>query len=496
MSMHFITASRRRTVTAIAISAVLPLMSVIISGAFSGCETNPATGENEFILLSTEDQRQLGAQANQEIQAQYGVYDDVVLQSWIDTLGASVVAQSGDTRFDYQFFILDTEVINAFALPGGYIYVTRGLLAYLNNDAQIALVLGHEVGHVAANHSAKQYTNQVLANVGLVIGGALFEDIRPFLGAAQTGLQLLFLSYSRDNESQADTLGVMYATRAGYKAAEGAEFFHTLERLQDQSGNVIPTWASTHPDPTDRQQTILEKAAEWSVAVGGNLHGANPEVYIPRLENLVFGHNPRHGFVDSTANVFYHPDLRFQFPVPSQWSVANFASQVQIISPDGLGVMLLTTSNQLTPAAASNEFKQSGGVQVLDEQFGTVSGFDAVRLRSNVQTDNATLGVLSYFIAKDQTVYVFHGYSDASRFGTYLNTFDNTFSGFSDLNDPTILGVQPYLVDAFQALQSAPFSALVTPNSGANMDVESLAILNQVETGSTIPAGTFLKEVN
>ena len=343
---------------------IILFLSPMLLG-LSGCETNPATGENEFLLLSTEEQRQLGAEADAQIVSEFGVYDDPAIQSWVERIGREVLAHSNDTRFEYTFRVLDSEVINAFALPGGYIYVTRGLLAYLQNDAQLAMVLGHEVGHVAANHSAKQYTSSILANVGLAIGGALFEDVRPFLGAAQTGLQLLFLSYSRDNETQSDTLGVKYATLAGYEAAEGAQFFVTLQRLQEQAGVAIPSWTSTHPNPADREENIIAKAGEWKAAVGQQLGGVNPEVYLPRVNNIVFGQNPRNGFVQN--NTFYHPDLKFQFTVPSKWKVGNFATQVQMVSPQEDAVAIFATVIESSPSAAANAFRSGQGVQTIEQ---------------------------------------------------------------------------------------------------------------------------------
>ena len=461
----------------------------------SGCETNPATGENEFLLLSTEEQRQLGAEADAQIVAEFGEYNDDAIQSWVERIGKEVQAQSNDTRFTYTFRVLDTEVINAFALPGGYIYVTRGLLAYLQNDAQLAMVLGHEVGHVAANHSAKQYTSSILANVGLAIGGALFEDVRPFLGAAQTGLQLLFLSYSRDNESQSDTLGVKYATLAGYEAAEGAEFFVTLQRLQEQSGTAIPTWTSTHPDPADREENITQKAAEWKAAVGGGLTGVNPEVYLPRINNMVFGQNPRHGFVQNST--FYHPDLQFQFSVPSGWQVGNFATQVQMVSPQEDAVIVFTTASESSATAAADAFRNQQGIQTLERMTVTVGGFPAIRLRTTVTSDDGgTLSVLSYFIEKSPNVYIFHGYTDIGRFNTYANTFEATERSFETLTNASILAVQPYQLDIFEASQTTTFSSLVTPNSGAGMDILSLAILNQKDVSQQVPQGTYLKQVD
>ncbi len=439
-------------------------------------------------------QRELGAESDAQIVAQFGLYDDPELQAWVEGIGRDLLQFSNDDRFDYTFRILDTEVINAFALPGGYIYVTRGLLAYLNNEAQLAVVLGHEIGHVAANHSVKQYTNQVLASVGLAVGGAVFEDLRPVLGAAQTGLQLLFLKYGRDDESQSDTLGVMYASKAGYVAAEGAEFFVSLNRLQEQAGGGIPSWASTHPDPIDRQEKIIEKAAEWSASLGTQLSGDNPAGYLPRINDIIFGQNPRNGFVQNST--FYHPDLRLQFNVPNGWQVGNFATQVQMVDPNGVAAMVFTIDGASSAAAGAGAMKSSQGVTTISQQSVSVNGFPAVRLRTSIAVEGGSLGVLSYFIEKDQTVYVFHGYTDAGSYSSFEPTFEATSRSFSAVTDGAILGVQPYRLDVFQATNTASFASLITENLAVGMDVLSLAILNQVEAQETISAGSYLKEVD
>ena len=469
---------------------LLPLVLAMSLG-LPACQENPATGENQFGLLSVAQQRQLGAEGDAQIVAQFGVYDDPQLQAWVDAIGKDLLQYSNDSRFEYTFRILDTEVINAFALPGGYIYVTRGLMSYLNNEAQLAVVLGHEIGHVAANHAVEQYTNNVLASIGLAVGGAVFEDLGPLLGAAQTGLQLLFLKYGRDDESQSDTLGVMYASRAGYDAAEGAKFFETLSRLQEQAGSAIPTWASTHPDPTDREEKIIAKAAEWEAAIGIQLTGDDPADYLPRIDNMVFGQNPRQGFVQ--GGVFYHPELRFQFNVPSNWQVGNFASQVQMVDPNGQAAMVLALENGSSASAAADAMQGSQGVQTISRSNVSINGFSAVRLRTNIAVEGGTLGVLSYFIEKDQSVYVMHGYTDQSLYAGFESTFQATATSFNTVTNSSVLNVQPNRLRVFQAQQTASFASLV---STGVLDLLSLAILNQVEENTTIPQGTYLKDVD
>ena len=216
---------RYRFVTPVFVLLLLMLAFVI------SCAVNPVTGKTELMLLSESDEIQLGQQSDKEVVAQYGLYDDAQLQSYIDQLGQKMVKISHRPNLSFSFRLLDSPVINAFAVPGGFVYITRGILAYLNNEAEFAGVLGHEIGHVTARHSAKQYTKAQFAQLGLGVGSILSEDFAKYSGLAQVGVGLLFLRFSRDAERQSDDLGVEYSTKVGYDAREMGNFFHTLDQM-------------------------------------------------------------------------------------------------------------------------------------------------------------------------------------------------------------------------------------------------------------------------
>jgi predicted Zn-dependent protease len=175
----------------------------------SSCATNPVTQEREFMLLSQSDEIALGRQTDPRILQTYGRYEDPELAEYVGALGRKMGALSHRPELEYSFKVLDSPVVNAFAVPGGYVYLTRGILAYLNDEAELAGVIGHELGHIAARHSAKQYSRAQAAQLGLGLGSILSETFRQYAGLAQIGMSLLFLSFSRENERQADDLGVL-----------------------------------------------------------------------------------------------------------------------------------------------------------------------------------------------------------------------------------------------------------------------------------------------
>jgi predicted Zn-dependent protease len=506
MNTTIVAFSRRVRAYWMALALVIATAGMAVG--VNGCVTDPVTGNNVLSFMSRDQEIQLGQQGDAQILAEFGAYNDAQLAAFVDAMGKKLAAVSDDPNYPYTFRVLDSPVINAFALPGGPVYVTRGLLAHLENDAQLAVVLGHEIGHITAHHGARQYTKQEIYSVGLGLGAALFEDIRPFLGAAQTGIQLLLLQNSRGDETDADELGVRYATKAGFEASEGAKFFETLKRMQDlQSDGVLPTWLSTHPDPGNREVTVRERAAYWKQQNNIALTGVNPEVYLPRLQNLVYGENPRNGFV--SGSTFYYPGPEgqsassFQFQVPSGWAVGNFASQVQLMpnseNPDA--AIILSPGGNTSPTAAANQFVTDNGATVIQSSSVTVNGNQAVRLISDITITDANgqatgiLRVMSYFISKNGELYVFHGYTAQAGFSGYQSTFESVFQSFQTVTNASVLAIQPFRVRVFQAPSTAPFSSLVHPNTSAGADITARAIMNQRQVSETVTAGAYLKEV-
>ena len=189
--------------------ASISLMVIVLLIADS-CAKNPVTGKNELMLMSKDQEIALGQQSDPEIVAFFGLYQDEELQKFIDVKGKEMAAISHRPDLPFEFKIVDSPVVNAFAVPGGYVYFTRGIMAHFNNEAEFAGVLGHEIGHVTARHSAKQYSNAMLGQIGLVAGSIISPEFAQFADIASTGLQLLFLKFARDAESQSDKLGVEY----------------------------------------------------------------------------------------------------------------------------------------------------------------------------------------------------------------------------------------------------------------------------------------------
>lgn len=475
---------------------IQPLASCFLIAALLitslSCAVNPVTHKKEFMLLSPQDELALGKQTDAEIIGTYGVYQDEALNAYISSVGKKLVTVSHQPDLPFIFKIMDSPVVNAFAVPGGYVYVTRGILAYLNDEAELAGTMGHEIGHVTARHSAQLYTRAQAAQLGLALGSALSKTFQKFSGLAEAGLNVLFLSFSREHERQADDLGVLYASKAGYEASHMANMFVTLERLNPSSGqDGLPTWLSTHPDPPNRIEAVRKAAADWKAANPGAKLAVNRDDYLRKLDGLVFGDDPRQGYVE--GQVFYHPELRFQFVVPAGWKLNNTASQVQIISPKEDAAMILTMAEKKTTEEAAQAFVDGNKATVVSSDIKTINGLETKRLKFTLKTEEGNLAGLANFIKKDAQVMMFLGYSEDSRFVAYSDLISTTLNSFKPLADQVKINVKPEKIKIIKADKTDSLINILKPYSYNQDRQKQIAIMNAMELSDKVQAGTLIK---
>lgn len=469
------------------------LVLLVLCGAIS-CAVNPVTGKKQLILLSEDQEKALGLQSDPEIVASMGLYEDPVLQKFINEKGTEMANISHRPNLGYEFKIVDSPIINAFAVPGGYVYFTRGIMAHFNNEAEFAGVLGHEIGHITARHSAQQYSNQMLAQVGLVLGVALSKEFRQFSDVAQLGMGMLFLKFGRDHETQSDRLGVEYSTKIGYDAHEMAGFFNTLHRLSDDGGGRVPTFMSTHPDPIDRNKKVGEESKKWQAARPDN-YKVGRDSYLRMIDGLVYGEDPRQGYVE--AGVFYHPELKFQFPIPLDWQTENSPLQVQMAPKDGKALMLLSVAQGNSPQQAGQTLVEQASLQVVESGNVSVNGLSAFRLLAdqvNAET-NATVRVLAYFIQYNGLVYQFLGLSDPQGHLVYAGAFEQTMRNFRALTDTSKMNVKPERVKIVTVQQSGTLEQALRSAGAPVTRLQELSILNGMELKDSVTKGMLIKTV-
>ena len=473
-------------------------LTCLLAFIYTGCAVNPVTGQKELMLMSEQQEIALGQQSDPAILAQFGTYQDEKLQKFIEEKGKKMAAVSHRPHLPYEFKIVDSPVVNAFAVPGGYVYFTRGIMAHFNNEAEFAGVLGHEIGHVTARHSARQYSNAQLAQVLFVGGMIASKEFRQFASEAQQAMGLLFLKFGRDNESESDRLGVEYSTKIGYDAQEMAGFFETLNRLSVKSGaGEVPTFLSTHPHPIDRFNKVKQLAGEWQAKDPQTSYQVNRNSYLQMIDGLVYGEDPRQGYVDN--NVFYHPELLFQYPVPQGWRVINSPTQVQMAPADGKALMVFTLSSKPDLQSAAQEVVEHFKLTVRESKNTTVNGFPAGALLSEQITQNPQTGeqqsivILTYLIQYDKYIYVFHGLSLPADFNTYAGSFSQTMTNFKKLTDPRRINVKPERIAVRSVPQNMTLSQVLSYYKIPQERHEELAVLNSMNLNDALKRGTYIK---
>jgi predicted Zn-dependent protease len=460
----------------------------------SSCAVNPVSGRHELMLMSEGDEIRLGRQIDPQIKRTYGVYDDAELNGYINDLGQRMARLSHRPGLAFEFKVMDSAVVNAFAVPGGYVYLTRGILSYINSEAELAGIVAHEIGHVTARHSAQQYTKAQLAGLGIGVASIFSETLYQLAGLVQFGVGVLFLKFSRDNEREADDLGVEYASRAGYDASRMADFFVTMDRLRPASGqDDLPTWLSTHPDPPDRIATIKAETEEWRQKLGLQDPKVDRDHYLQAIDGLVIGEDPRQGYVEN--GVFYHPDLRFQFPVPASWDLVNTPSQVGMISEREDAVMFLMLESGQSPREAAYGFVRGVRAKVVRSDEFVLNGFPCQFLISDVSSQQGVLRVMSYFIQKDNLIYGFHGLTARNRFRAYGRLFESTMGEFHELTDPDKINVEPDRIYIAPASTEGTVEEVLGSLGVPQDQWEETALLNGKTLGDMVPAGTSLKVI-
>lgn len=401
------------TIRTIATVAVLTLATAGIAANGSA----PPQSNRGTAQAITQTDRQQGAKAHPELLTEFGGLYAGPQSAYVTRVGQQIAVQSGlsNARSDFTVSLLNSPVNNAFAIPGGYVYTTRQLVALMNDEAELAAVLGHEVGHVAARHSAARQQastrNSLLGALGQLIVGAVAGDSR--LGTLlQKGLgqgaQLLTLKFSRSQETQADDLGIRYLVQARYDPQAMSRVLASLaaQNALDQriagSARAIPEWASTHPDPASR----VQRARQAAQSAGGTAGARNRDAFLNAIDGMLYGDDPKQGVIE--GQTFRHPDLRLAFSVPAGFAMSNGASAVTIA---GQGAQAQFTSARFSGdlnAYVSSVFAslagQSGQVPSSQVRTTTIGGIPAAyaTVRANTQSGQVDVTVFAYRFASNQ----------------------------------------------------------------------------------------------
>lgn len=419
-----------------------------------------------------------------------GEYPDAALQQMVRSIGQEISSKSERSNLPWEFHLLDDAAVNAFAYPGGFIFVTRSLLSHINSEAELAEVIGHEIGHVTAKHTVAAMSKQQLAQIGLVAGSVLSSRIAQYGDLLNTGASLLFLKFGRDDENEADALGFRYSLEHGYDPRESLKLFNMLGRLSGETGSRVPEWQSTHPDPGNRVQAAEARLQKLQPAQLAGLK-INRNVYLRRLNGMIFGENPRLGYF--VSNRFLHPDLRFQIDFPAGWSKANMPDAVVAQSSDKAAQFQLLPAKG-SPASVIQEFVKQQGITVRQSSNASINGLAAASADFDATTEQGALYGIATSVQLNGQTYLLLGLMSAQAANAYASTVLATMRSFRQLTDPAALNVQPARIEIV-TLPTEMSGSVFVKRYPSTVPDEKIYIINGIDAATNVKAGTLLKRV-
>lgn len=465
----------------------------------AGCATNPVTGKREFNVVSEQQEIALGAQAHQQVLDEYGVYtENPELTRLVQTMGQRLAASSDRPDLQWTFTILDTPMVNAMALPGGHIYVTRGILNHMNSEAELASVLSHEIGHVTARHAAQRISQSQLAQLGLVLGSVLAgpQATQAYGGLAQLGAGLLFQRYSRQQETQADLLGTAYMTEVGYNPRGAAEMLETLRRLDRGRSAGTTAYFLDHPDPAKRVQDVERKIAEVQAQAPGAVQQPIDRTdYVRRLEGVIVGDSTQEVVVrDDTV---YHKRTGIVAPVPSGWKLVVGSGNVfTMVDPSRSNNAFLVQeldANRLRGTNAQDAVRRllaSNGFQYVASTRGALATGQAmpVDLWAAGQGNQRVAVETAQFVSGDKVMVMLRLSPSVSGSSPLAGMLDRVA-----IDPQRARAAQPLRMRVMSSRGINSWTEAARRSTGNAADADEIAILNGFDPGSRVPDNILIK---
>jgi len=462
----------------------------------TGCATNPVTGERELVMLSEAQEIAMGREADVEVRRQMGLYDDDGLQRYVEEIGLELAARSHRPDLPWSFTVVDSPVVNAFALPGGFIYLTRGIMAFLDDEADLAGVLGHEIGHVTARHTVQAYTRASGAQLGLLVGGIISPAVRAVGDLAGSGLGVLFLRYGRNAELQADRLGAEYAVAGGWDPMGVQDMLTTLSRISEGSDRAgVPNWLSTHPEAADRVERIRPALSELAARVDPSELRVGRQGYLDQIDGLVYGDNTDQGVV--RGRDFLHPVLRFACRFPDGWEVVNTETQVAARQPGEevyMVLQLVTDPATLDLKALAIGDMEDSGYQLDAGDETTIGGLDAfVGTFTAERGDDQRPRARVAYIDHGRSVYALGGLAEAQAYDRIESEFNESIRSFRPLSNAEAEDIRPNRL-RFYTVRAGDIWQSIAQDAGAGIvPSNTLAIMNGFPVNEQPRAGERIK---
>jgi predicted Zn-dependent protease len=468
------------------------VLLVVFAQLVAACATNPVTGRREIMLMSEEQEVAKGRESAPQIAASMGLYEDADLQRYVESIGLPMAEASERPHLPWQFRVVDDPLVNAFAVLGGFLYVTRGILTHMNSEAELASVLGHEIGHVTARHSAAQYTKTVGVQLVLLPSAMLPRELQSVNQLLGSGLHVLLLKHGRDDERQSDELGLGYMTRAGYDPEEMVDVFRTLDRIGGKSdADGVPEWLSTHPKPANREQLIRARIARLPAAKRNGKIGR--DAFLRQIDGIVYGHDPREGYFDA-GNVFHHPALAFRMDFPPAWPTLNQRQLVGGMAPEQDALVQLILARESSPEEAAQSFLSAEGVRFTPPTRTRIGGQPAVTADFLTAGQQGPVRGVVAFVQHGSHVFRLMGYAPEQRFAQHEQALRGAVNSFARETNRAVLRVEPWRVGIVTPSERLSIEAFARRYPGP-VSAEDLALMNGIEPGGSYTPGVPVKRV-
>ncbi|MBV1860418.1 MAG: M48 family metalloprotease [Nannocystaceae bacterium] len=451
----------------------------------SACSLNPATGGLQAFLISEREEVELGRKSDEEITSSMRALTEApALVAKVEEVGAAIAEASERPELPWTFRVLDDPAVNAFALPGGFVYVTRGLLTHLNSEAELAGVLGHEVGHVTARHGAVKLRKTAVARRSVGVFRVVDPGLRHIGGFAAGVAGLALLKYSRDDEYQADDLALRYVAATGYDPGGVPEVFAVLAGVAETEGRV-PTWLSTHPEPDLRRRRVAEKLGK------SGLQGPEPE-WVAILEGVVYGRDARDGFMQGQRYV--QPRAGFRVELPPEWIPKVETSGMVAVSPDDDALFILGPSDEASASEALTAFFAETKLAQGEVWEGKIGGSNVVTAAFSIKANDGSLTGLVAFAERGPQVVAMIAAAPDDVWAEQSEAIAAAVASFRPLTDPALRNVQPMRIK-LQTLSAPTTLAALNASAPSSIPVVELARINHVAADETLDVGRVVKRV-
>ena len=477
-------------------STPLTILLLLVTGILlTACATNPVTGGSDFVLMSEDEEIRLGHKYSTAVLQEMPAYKNPVLEELVQRIGKQLATHSHRPNLDYQFTIVDSTSVNAFALPGGYIFITRGMLAYLNSEAELAAVLGHEIGHVTARHSVRQQSTAAITGIlGVVVAASTgisgIDSLTDMAGTA------IVRGYGREHELEADRLGAEYLAKSGYDPEAMLEVVGVLKnqeafevaiaRKEDRDPNVYHGLFSTHPDNDARFSEVVNAANKFKT---GTTTRIGRDSFLLRLDGMPFGDSTREGIIRD--NRFYHQNLNFSLTFPKDWRIDNQAQKIIATPASKDGLIQMTVAEikgHLSPRQFMEQQLQLANPR-LGKTFsaGNLQGYTAV---ANGETPYGLRRVRYAVVSTGDSAYIFAGTtSDQENPGKYDPAILATAKSFHPLTAAERKLATGKKLDIIRATRGMTYAGLARESPINDYPEEQLRLLNdQYPAGEPEPS--------